>query len=65
MPYAQCPRCGSIFHLSVGDVEEWYRKHDPNTPVWETVSDICFTCWKADQDKLIMPPDHQQNPEPN
>ena len=31
MPYAMCPTCGQMMHLSVGDVEKWYKEYHPNS----------------------------------
>jgi hypothetical protein len=45
MPYSKCPICGTIAHLSVGDVRQWYAEYYPGVPVGELVPGKCFYCW--------------------
>lgn len=63
MPYCECPKCGAVFHLNVGDVATWYRENHPDLKVGDMVRDLCFHCWKAENPD--MPRDHQHNPDPN
>jgi hypothetical protein len=44
MPYAQCPNCKSIFHLSVSDVQQWFRERHPTLTVMDLAPERCFGC---------------------
>jgi hypothetical protein len=46
MPYSMCPLCGTLSHLNVVDVSEWYKKHHPNVPFGQLVAGRCFYCWQ-------------------
>jgi hypothetical protein len=45
MPYSKCPVCGTVTHLSVGDVQRWYTQYHPGVPFGELVPGRCFYCW--------------------
>lgn len=45
MTYGMCPTCGQTYHMSVGDVEAWYRERYPHLPVSSLVPGACFFCW--------------------
>lgn len=47
MPFAKCPHCGTITHLSVRDVDKWYAELAPGKKVGDLVDLICFSCWSA------------------
>lgn len=46
MPYMRCTCCGSISHVSVGNVEQWYKDHYPTVPFGQMVPGRCFLCWQ-------------------
>jgi hypothetical protein len=46
MPYSKCPICGDVCHLSVGNLDEWYRQLYPRVPVGSLVPGKCFYCWQ-------------------
>ena len=45
MPYAKCPTCGLVFHLTVRSVESWYADRHPALPVGAVAPEPCFFCW--------------------
>src|ERR1700677_5099195 len=40
-----CPVCGSVSHLNVADVADWYRQRYPRLQVCSLVPAKCFMCW--------------------
>jgi hypothetical protein len=42
-----CPLCGSLTHLSVGDVSEWYKEYHPTLAFGELVPAVCYFCFKT------------------
>jgi hypothetical protein len=49
MPYASCPKCGAVFHLQVGNIEEWLAERHPDCKIGDVVPEICFNRWKLEQ----------------
>ena len=48
MPYARCPKCSRIQHLSINiPLEEWLRERSPNTRPGEMPEMLCFACWSG------------------
>jgi hypothetical protein len=52
MSMCKCPKCGTVFHLSDGDSERWKKYCEDNLPPFdpkkEFVPQLCFICWKKD-----------------
>jgi hypothetical protein len=44
MPYTMCPICGSLSHLNVGDLKDWYAKR--GVPFGSLLPAKCCFCWK-------------------
>jgi len=44
MPFTKCPICGELSHLNVSNIEQWYAKYYPGTPVGELVPGKCYAC---------------------
>ncbi len=42
MPYSKCPICGTISHLNVSDVGDWYREYYPELKVGSLVPGRCY-----------------------
>lgn len=45
MPYAMCPKCGSIMHLNVSNPTAWYAERYPNLAIYGLVPGVCFYCF--------------------
>jgi hypothetical protein len=46
MPYSKCPICGNVSHLSIGNIEDWYRHLYPGIPLGSLVPGKCVYCWQ-------------------
>ena len=46
MPFAMCPTCGQITHLSVGDVKVWYEEYHSKLPFGSLVTGQCYFCFQ-------------------
>ena len=48
MPYANCPHCGTTFHLRLTEegAQRWKQEHSQAIKSGNTVSVPCFHCWK-------------------
>jgi phage terminase large subunit GpA-like protein len=46
MPYRLCPQCGTMSHLNVGDVKQWYEQYHPGLAVGSVVPILCFHCFQ-------------------
>jgi len=44
MPYAMCNLCGTLTHLSVGDVHDWYETNHPDLETGDIVPHPCYFC---------------------
>jgi ribosomal protein L21E len=51
-----CPLCGSLTHLSVGDVKKWYEEFHPDLRFGELVPARCFFCFKEykEGDEIVV-----------
>ena len=45
MPYAMCPICGGVMHLSIGDHTVWYAERHPDAEFGDLVPEPCFHCF--------------------
>jgi len=46
MPWSKCPLCGTMSHLNVGDVKDWYEEYHPELTFGSLIPTRCFFCWQ-------------------